>query len=69
MIQDLYRQKRILELKWEQEYLDNGKYTLDMVQIDSKIRETILEIKLEESKIANREVAILNAAPEVSIAT
>jgi hypothetical protein len=40
-----------------------------MVQIDSKIRETILEIKLEESKIANREVAILNAAPEVSIAT
>ena len=69
MIQDLYRQKRILELRWEQEYLDNGKYTLDMVQIDSKIRETILEIKLEESKIANREVAILNAAPEVSIAT
>jgi hypothetical protein len=69
MIQDLYRQKRILELKWEQEYLDNGKYTLDMVQIDSKIKETISEIKLEESKIAYREAAILNAAPEVSIAT
>ena len=58
-----------MELKWEQEYLDNGKYTLDMVQIDSKIRETILEIKLEESKIAYREAAILNAAPEVSVAT
>jgi hypothetical protein len=69
MIQDLYRQKRILELKWEQEYLDNGKYTLDMVQIDSKIKETISEIKLEESKIAYREAAILNAAPEVSVAT
>jgi hypothetical protein len=69
MIQDLYRQKRILELKWEQEYLDNGKYTLDMVQIDSKIKETISEIKLEESRIAYREAAILNAAPEVSVAT
>ena len=69
MIQDLYRQKRILELKWEQEYLDNGKYTLDMVQIDSKIRDTIYEIKLEESRIAHREAAILNAAPEVSVAT
>ena len=56
-------------MKWEQEYLDNGKYTLDMVQIDSKIKETISEIKLEESKIAYREAAILNAAPEVSIAT
>jgi hypothetical protein len=56
-------------LKWEQEYLDNGKYTLDMVQIDSKIRETIFEIKLEESRIAHREAAILNAAPEVSVAT
>lgn len=58
-----------MELKWEQEYLDNGKYTLDMVQIDSKIKETISEIKLEESKIAYREAAILNAAPEVSVAT
>lgn len=58
-----------MELKWEQEYLDNGKYTLDMVQIDSKIKETIFEIKLEESRIAYREAAILNAAPEVSVAT
>ena len=58
-----------MELKWEQEYLDNGKYTLDMVQIDSKIKETISEIKLEESRIADREAAILNAAPEVSVAT
>ena len=58
-----------MELKWEQEYLDNGKYTLDMVQIDSKIRDTIFEIKLEESRIAHREAAILNAAPEVSVAT
>lgn len=58
-----------MELKWEQEYLDNGEYTLDMVKIDSKIKETIFEIKLEESRIAYREAAILNAAPEVSVAT
>ena len=61
--------KRSLELKWEQEYLDNGKYTLDMVQIDNKIKEIIFEIKSEESRIAQRDATILNAAPEVSVAT
>jgi hypothetical protein len=69
MIQDLYKMKRSLELKWEQEYLDNGKYTLDMVQIDNKIKEIIFEIKSEESRIAQRDATILNAAPEVSVAT
>ena len=69
MIQDLYKQKRSLELKWEQEHIDNGRYTLEMVRIDDKIREVITEIKLEENKIADRENAIRNAAPEVSVAT
>ena len=69
MIQDLYRQKRSLELKWEQEYLDNSKYTLDMVKIDNKIKDVIFEIKSEESRIAQRDATILNAAPEVSVAT
>jgi hypothetical protein len=54
MIQDLYKAKRSLELQWEQEYLDNGKYTLDMVQIDNKIKEVIFEIKSEESRIATK---------------
>ena len=58
-----------MELKWEQEYLDNGKYTLDMVKIDNKIKEIIFEIKSEESRIAQRDATILNAAPEVSVAT
>jgi hypothetical protein len=40
-----------------------------MVEIDKKIREVITEIKLEESRIADRENAIQNAAPEVSVAT
>jgi len=69
MIQDLYKQKRSLELKWQLEYEQSGKYTLNMVQIDNAIRSTITEIKAEESKIADRENAIVNAAPEVSVAT
>ena len=69
MIQDLYKQKRSLELRWQLEYEQSGKYTLDMVEIDKKIREVITEIKLEESKIADRENAINNAAPQVSVAT
>ena len=36
MIQDLYKQKRSLELKWQQEHLDNNRYTLEMVKIDDK---------------------------------
>ena len=49
MIQDLYKQKRSLELKWEQEHLSNDRYTLEMVRIDDKVRQVITEIKLEEA--------------------
>ena len=69
MIQDLYKQKRYLELKWEQEHIDNGKYTLEMVRIDDKVREVITEIKLEEAKIAHRQNSVEGAAPQVSVAT
>jgi len=69
MVKDLYKQKRSLELKWQLEYEQQGKYTLDMVKIDGAIRDVITEIKLEESKIADRENAIINAAPAVSVAT
>ena len=69
MVQDLYKQKRSLELRWQLEYEQEGKYTLNMVEIDKKIREVITEIKLEESKIASRENAINNIAAEVSVAT
>ena len=69
MVKDLYKQKRSLELRWQLEYEQEGKYTLDMVRIDDKIREVITEIKLEESKIADRENAITSAAPQVSVAT
>ena len=69
MTEDLYKQKRSLELRWQLEYEQNGKYTLNMVEIDNAIKGIITEIKLEESKIADRENAIYDAAPEVSVAT
>ena len=69
MVHDLYKQKRALELRWQIEYEQEGRYTLDMVRIDDKIREGITDIKLEEAKIADRENAIENAAAEVSVAT
>ena len=69
MVQELYKQKRSLELRWQLEYEQNGKYTLNMVEIDNAIKNVITEIKAEERKIADRENAIRNAAPEVSVAT
>ena len=56
-------------MKWEQEHLSNGRYTLEMVKIDDKVREVITKIKLEEAKIAHRQNAIEGAAPQVSVAT
>ena len=69
MVQDLYKQKRSLELRWQLEYEQNGKYTLNMVKIDNAIKGVITEIKLEESKIADRENAIQASAAQVSVAT
>ena len=69
MVQDLYNQKRSMELRWPLEYEQEGRYTLDMVRIDDKIREVITDIKLEEAKIANKQNAIEDAAAQVSVAT
>ena len=69
MTQDLYKQKKSLELDWEQEYNESGKYTLNMVKIDDKIKEIVTEIKLEEARTAHRVNQIEEAKAEVSIAT
>jgi len=69
MTEDLYKQKRSLELRWQLEYEQQGKYTLNMVEIDEKIKSTITEIKLEERRIADVENAVQNSAPQVSVAT
>ena len=69
MIQDLYKAKRSLELKWEQEHLSNDRYTLEMVRIDDKVKQIITNIKLEEAAIAHRKNNVEGVAPQVSVAT
>ena len=69
MIQDLYKQKRSLELKWEQEHLSEDRYTLEMVKIDDKVKQIITDIKLEEARIAHLQNNVEGSAPEVSVAT
>ena len=61
--------KRGLDLEWEQEHLKEGRYTLNMVKIDRKVRDVISHIKLAEAKKADLENKIENAAPQVSVAT
>jgi len=68
-VQDLYKKKRSLELDWEQHYIQEGKYTLDMVRIDEKIREIINQIKLSEAEIAYRQIKVELSAPEFSVAS
>ena len=69
MTEGLYKQKRSLELRWQLEYEQEGKYTLNMVEIDNAIKGIITEIKIEERRIADVENAVQNSAPEVSVAT
>ena len=69
MTQELYKQKKSLELSWEQEYNESGRYTLNMVKIDDKIKEIITEIKLEEAKVAHRVNKIEDSQAQVSVAT
>ena len=68
-VQDLYKKKRLLELDWEQHYIQEGIYTLDMVRIDEKIREIINQIKMSEAEIASRQIKVELAAPEFSVAS
>ena len=68
-VQTLYTKKRALELDWEQHYIQEGKYTLDMVRIDEKIREIINQIKMSEAEIAHRQIKVEDAAPEFSVAS
>ena len=68
-LQDLYKQKKVLDLEWEQEHLNEGKYTLNMVRIDRKVREVLSHIKMAEAKKAHLQNKIDESAPEVSVAT
>ena len=68
-LNDLYKQKKVLDLEWEQEHLNEGKYTLDMVRIDRKVREVISHIKLAEARKAHLQNKIEGSEPQVSVAT
>ncbi len=68
-LQNLYTQKKGLDLKWEQEHLKEGRYTLNMVKIDRAVRDVINHIKIAEAKKEHLQNKIDDAAPEVSVAT
>jgi hypothetical protein len=56
-------------LNWEQEHLNEGRYTLDMVKIDHKVKQVIADIKMKEAELAHLVNKVEDAAPEVSVAT
>ena len=68
-VQALYTKKRAFELDWEQHYIQEGKYTLDMVKIDEKIKDVINQIKMSEAEMAFRQIKVELAAPEFSVAS
>ena len=68
-LETLYTKKKGLDLQWEQEHLKEGRYTLDMVKIDRKVREVISQIKLAEAEKADAQNKIEASQPQVSVAT
>ena len=68
-LNDLYTQKKGLDLQWEQEHLKEGRYTLNMVKIDRKVRDVISHIKIAEARKEHMQNKIDDAAPQVSVAT
>ena len=68
-LQDLYTQKKGLDLEWEQEHLKEGRYTLNMVKIDKKVKEVLSHIKAVEAEKSHLQNKIDDAAPQVSVAT
>ena len=68
-LNDLYNQKRGLDLQWEQEHLKEGRYTLDMVKIDRKVRDVLSHIKMAEAQREHMRNKVEDSAPQVSVAT
>jgi hypothetical protein len=68
-LQDLYHKKKGLDLEWEQEHLKEGRYTLNMVKIDRKVRDVISHIKLAEAQKEHMQNKIESSEPQVSVAT
>ena len=58
-----------MDLEWEQEHLKEGRYTLNMVKIDKKVKEVLSHIKAVEAEKSHLQNKIDDAAPQVSVAT
>jgi len=69
MTQDLYIQKKSLELEWQQEHLKDGKHNIRMIEINKKIQDIIKEIIAKEFEEQTLQTKINEAKAEVSIAT
>ena len=69
MTEDLYTQKRSLELEWQQEHLKDGKHNIRMIEINRKIQDIIKEIIAKEFEADTLQTKIHDAKAEVSIAT
>ena len=65
----LYTKKSGLDLEWEQEHLKEGRYTLNMVKIDRRVREVISHIKMAEAQKEHLQNKIEGSEPQVSVAT
>ena len=59
----------MLDLEWEQEHLKEGRYTLDMVKIDRKVRDVLSHIKMAEAQREHMRNKVEDSAPQVSVAT
>ena len=68
-LNDLYTKKKGLDLKWEQEHLKEGRYTLNMVKIDRRVRDVISHIKIAEAQKEHLQNKIEGSEPQVSVAT
>ena len=69
MTQDLYIQKKSLELEWQQEHLKEGKHNIRMIEINRKIQDIIKEIIAKEFEADTLQTKVNDARAEVSIAT
>ena len=69
MTQDLYIQKKSLELEWQQEHLKEGKHNIRMIEINKKIQDVIKQIIAKEFEADTLQTKIHDAKAEVSIAT
>ena len=69
MTEDLYITKRSLELEWQNEHLKDGKHNIRMIEINKQIQDVIKEIIAKEFEADTLQTKIIDAKPEVSIAT